>query len=78
MQVESLRDTCFLEKGRVYHAILNSWGCYDIIIDGIVRIFPTTWFEKITRKEQKQLQDVVNMMYFVEKQVLELLMQRQK
>ncbi len=57
MQVESLRDTCFLEKGRVYHAILNSWGCYDIIIDGIVRIFPTTWFEKITRKEQKQMKN---------------------
>lgn len=57
MQVKALHDTRFLEKGRVYHATLNSWGLYDIIIDGIVRTFPTAWFEKITRKEQKQMKN---------------------
>ena len=55
MQVKALHDTRFLEKGRVYHATLNSWGLYDIIIDGIVRTFPTAWFEKRTRKEHEKM-----------------------
>lgn len=39
MKVKALHDTCFLEKGKIYDATLDSWDNYNITINGVAHTF---------------------------------------
>lgn len=57
MKVRAIQNVAFIKKGEIYDATVNHWGNYSISIDGVSRSFSPKWFEKITRKEQKQMKN---------------------
>lgn len=57
MKVRAIQNVAFIKKGEIYDATVNHWGNYSLSIDGVSRSFSPKWFEKISKKEIKEMKN---------------------
>lgn len=57
MKVRAIQNVAFIKKGEIYDATVNHWGNYSISIDGGSCSFSPKWFEKISKKEIKEMKN---------------------